>query len=94
MKNFAVCLVLALAISAGACSGVGGSGGFQDVDMHQGGKGAGSAGTARGASDPYRDAGTWTGGTTTPLPAVGDGREGTDTVYSPSDTASAGDTIR
>jgi hypothetical protein len=94
MKKFATCLVLSLAVSVGACSGVGGSGGFQDVDMHQGGTGEGSAGTARGTTDPYRDAGTWTGGTSTPLPAVGDGREGPDTVYSPSDTVSAGDTIR
>jgi hypothetical protein len=93
MKNLAVCLVIASAISVGACSGVGGSGGFQDVDMHQGSQPGGSAGTARGTTDPYRDAGTWTG-TIAPRPAVGDGREGPDTVYSASDTLSAGDTIR
>ncbi len=94
MKNFTAFLVLSLGIFVTACSGVGGSGGFQEVDMHQGGTGDGSAGTARGTTDPYRDAGTWTGGTSTPMTAVGDGREGTDTVYSPSDTASAVDTIR
>jgi hypothetical protein len=93
MKNLTVCLVFASALSVGACSGVGGSGGFQDVDMHQGGQPGGSAGTARGTTDPYRDAGTWTG-TIAPLPAVGDGREGTDTVQSATDTVAAADTIR
>jgi hypothetical protein len=72
-------LALALALTACGDEGESARGGYQGVEMHEGQ----NAGTVTDAErDPYRDAGVGTVGTdAAPPAAVGDGREGPDTVY-------------